>query len=96
MKIKCLRSDNVGEYEDKEFKEFYVISGIRLETTIPKTPQNNRVTERMNKTLNKYARNMKIHSGLPKMFWIDTINTVAYLINRKPFVPLNGNLPEEA
>ncbi|XP_059627260.1 uncharacterized protein LOC132270066 [Cornus florida] len=41
LKVKCLRSDNGGEYVDKSFKEFYAVTGIRMEKTIPKTPQQN-------------------------------------------------------
>ena len=50
----------------------------------------------MNRTLNERARSMKIHAGLPKMFWADAVNTAAYSINRCPSVPLDGELPEEA
>ena len=38
---------------------------------------------------------MRIHSGLPKTFWADAVNTAAYLINRGPSVPLKFKLPEE-
>jgi hypothetical protein len=38
---------------------------------------------------------MRIHAGLPDMFWADAVNTAAYLINRGPSVPLNHLLPEE-
>lgn len=38
LKIKCLRFDNGGEYEDKEFNEFCAINGIRMEKTVPKIP----------------------------------------------------------
>ena len=66
-----------------------------MEKTIPSTPQQNGVAERMNRTLNERARSMRLHAGLPKFFWADAISTVAYLINRGPSVPLNGELPEE-
>ena len=38
------------------------------------------LAERMNKTLNKWTRSMRIHSGLPKTFWVSVVNTTAYLI----------------
>ncbi|KAK0578941.1 hypothetical protein LWI29_018731 [Acer saccharum] len=38
LKIKKLRSDNGGEYEDKEFKKFCYQSGIKLIRTVPGTP----------------------------------------------------------
>ena len=63
--------------------------------TIPGTPEQNGVAERMNRTLNERARCMRIQSGLPKAFWAEAINTAAYLINRGPSVPLNYQLHEE-
>ncbi|GJX37099.1 hypothetical protein Tco_0250402 [Tanacetum coccineum] len=41
---------------------------------------------RMNRTLNERAKSMRLHAGLPKMFWEDSVTTAAYLINRGPSV----------
>jgi hypothetical protein len=38
LKLKCLRSNNGGEYEDRGIKEFCIANGIRMEKTIPGTP----------------------------------------------------------
>ncbi|GKC74686.1 retrovirus-related pol polyprotein from transposon TNT 1-94 [Tanacetum coccineum] len=38
---------------------------------------------------------MRIHAGLPKMFWEDYVTMAAYLINRGPSVPLGFRIPEE-
>ena len=37
-KLKCLRSDNGGEYTSKEFKAYCAKYGIRHEKTAPGTP----------------------------------------------------------
>ena len=68
LKVKFLRSDNGGEYIDGRFSEHCAAQGIRIEKTIPGTSQQNGVAERMNKTLNKRARSMRLHAGLPKTF----------------------------
>ncbi|RVW98316.1 Retrovirus-related Pol polyprotein from transposon TNT 1-94 [Vitis vinifera] len=39
LKVKCLRSDNGEEYIDGGFSEYYAAQGIRMEKTIPGTPQ---------------------------------------------------------
>jgi hypothetical protein len=39
LKLKCLRSDNGGEYEDGGLKQFCVKNGIRMEKTIAGTPR---------------------------------------------------------
>jgi hypothetical protein len=78
-----------------DFKQFCAENGIKMQKTIPGTPQQNGVAERMNRTLNERARSMRLHAGLPKTFWADAVSTAAYLINRGPSVPLGHRLPEE-
>jgi len=60
LKIKKLRSDNGGEYEDNEFKKFCYQSGIKFIRTVPSTPQQNGTSEYMNKTLTERARSMHL------------------------------------
>ena len=95
LKVKCLRSNNGGEYIDGEFSEYCARQGIRMEKTITETPQQNGVAERMNRTLNERARSMRLHAGLPKPFWVDVVSTTTYLINQGPLVPMEFRLPEE-
>ena len=95
MKVKCLRSDNGGEYDKSEFKAFCAAEGIRLTRTVPGKARQNGIAEMMNKTLNERARSMKIQCGLPKTLRADAVSTAAYLINRRPSVPLGLKIPEE-
>ena len=64
-RLKCLRSDNGGEYCSKEFDSHCSHNGIRRENTIPRTPQENGVSERMNKMIMESARCMRLHAGFP-------------------------------
>ena len=68
LKVKCLRSDNKGEYIDGGFSEYCAAQEIMIEKTIPEIPQQNGVAERMNRTLNERARSMRLHVGLRKAF----------------------------
>jgi len=81
LKIKKLRTDNGGEYEDNKFKKFCYQHEIRMERTVPGTSQHNGVAECMNRTLTERARSLHVHSGLPKNLWTEAVNTSAYLIN---------------
>jgi len=81
LKIKKLRTENGGEYEDNRFKKFCYEHGIRMERIVPSTPQHNGVAKRMNRTLTKTARSLRLQSGLPKQFWAEAVNTTSYLIN---------------
>ncbi|GKE70428.1 retrovirus-related pol polyprotein from transposon TNT 1-94, partial [Tanacetum coccineum] len=73
---KCLKFDDGGEYSSQEFIEYYVKNGIRMLTISSETPQQNDVVERMNRTLNKRAKSMRLYEGLLKMFWEDSFTTV--------------------
>jgi len=62
LKIKKFRIDNGSEYEDTKFKKFCYEHGVRMERTVPSTPQHNGVAERMNKTLTERAKSLRIQS----------------------------------
>ena len=52
--------------------------GTQHELTIPKTPEQNRVAERLNCTL---TRAMLLDGKLPHQFWAEAISTATYLRN---------------
>ncbi|TMC17117.1 MAG: transposase family protein, partial [Chloroflexi bacterium] len=89
LKIKYLRTDGGGEYEGDltpVLKEF----GVKHEPTSPYSPQSNGKAERLNRTLNNYARAMLYQANMPKSFWAEAITTAAYLLNRLPSNAVNG------
>ncbi|KAK3039795.1 hypothetical protein RJ639_027108 [Escallonia herrerae] len=94
-KVKCLKSDNGGEYSDGGFQEYCSNNDIRLIRTVKRTPQENGLAERMNRTIMERARYMRIHADLPLQFWAAAVDTAVYLINRSPASALNGGIPEE-
>ena len=57
-KLKCLRSDNGGEYCSKSFEDYYFVNGIRRKKIMPITPQENGVSKRMNETIMECARSI--------------------------------------
>ena len=56
--MKCLRSDNGGEYYIKEFDNYCSYNGICRHKTVLGTPRENGVSERMNKKIMERARCM--------------------------------------
>lgn len=90
-KVVYLYTDNGIEYLSNDFKEFCVQKGITFHLTVPHTPQQNGVAERMNRTLTEKARTMIITSGLDKSFWGEAVLTVTYLINILPTSSLQIN-----
>ena len=76
------RIDNGGEYTSTEFQDFLKEKGIRHETTVPHSPQQNGVAERMNRTLQEAALSMTLHAGLSKAFCAEAVCNAAYVRNR--------------
>ena len=68
LKIKKLRTDNGGEYEDTRLKKLCYENEIRMERTVLGTPQHNGVAARMNRTLIERTRSNRIESSLLKQF----------------------------
>nr|GEV80722.1 reverse transcriptase domain-containing protein [Tanacetum cinerariifolium] len=58
LKVKIIRCDNEGEFKNKEMNEFCTKKGIRREFSNARTPQQNGVAERRNRTLIEAARTM--------------------------------------
>ncbi|KAI3727128.1 hypothetical protein L1987_66937 [Smallanthus sonchifolius] len=94
-KVKKLRSDSGLEFCNAEFNKFCKEQGISRHLTVPGTPQQNGLVERMSKTLLERVRCMLADSGLPKKFWAEAVCTAAYVINRSPSAALNKKTPIE-
>eukprot|EP00253_Pinus_taeda_P014620 PITA_14620 len=94
-KIKVTRTDNGGEFCNKEFEELCKKCGIARKKATPYTPQQNGVVERMNKTLMEKARSMLSGAGLGEEFLVDAADTTCYLVNRSPSSALEDNTPQE-
>ncbi|GKE92002.1 putative ribonuclease H-like domain-containing protein, partial [Tanacetum coccineum] len=67
-----------------------------------RTPQQNGVAERKNRTLIEAARTMLADSKLPTMFWTEAVSTACYVLNRvlitnphnkTPYALLTGKTP---
>lgn len=82
MNISRLRSDNGGEYFSREFKAFCEEKGIQMLPTVPYTPQQNGVSERMNRTLMDKVRTMMHEGNDPMYLWGEALYTSAFLTNR--------------
>ena len=65
--------------------------GIRQELTVPHSPQQNGISERMNRTLMESARSMMARASLPDKYWAEAVACAAYLNNRTPTSALQGS-----
>ncbi|GJX63598.1 zinc finger, CCHC-type containing protein [Tanacetum coccineum] len=81
-KVKVIRSDNGTKFKNREMDEFCGQKGIKREYSVARTPQQNGVAERKNRTLIEAARTMLADSLLPTVFWAEAVNTACYVLNR--------------
>lgn len=91
IKIVNLYCDNGREYLLNDFKDFCSQKGITFHLTVPYTPQQNGVAERMNRTITEKARAMICSACLDKSFWGEAVLTATYLINRIPTKAIKTN-----
>ncbi|GJY79640.1 putative ribonuclease H-like domain-containing protein [Tanacetum coccineum] len=94
-KVKCLRCDHGTEFKNAKFIDFCGEKGIKRDYSNPRTPQQNGVAERKNRTLIEAARTMLADSLLPTMFWAEAVNTACYVLNRRhPLEKFDGKSNE--
>ncbi|GJT43453.1 putative ribonuclease H-like domain-containing protein [Tanacetum coccineum] len=94
-KVKIIRCDNRTEFKNKVMSEFYEKKGIKREFSVSRTPQQNGVAERRNRTLIEAARTMLVDSKLLTTFWAEAVNTACYVQNRVLVVKPNNKTPYE-
>ena len=63
---------------------------MHYELTVPKTPEQNGIAERMNRTLVELVRGMLADAQVPHKFWAEALSTAIYLRNRSPTVRCNS------
>ncbi|GKB14980.1 putative ribonuclease H-like domain-containing protein [Tanacetum coccineum] len=81
-KVKVIRCDNGTEFKNSIMNPFCEIKGIKREFSVARTPQQNGVAKRKNRTLIEAARTMLVDSKLPTTFWAEAVNTAFYVLNR--------------
>ena len=93
--IIAIRSDHGTEFENQFFENFCTEHGIDHNFSAPRTPQQNGVVERKNRTLEEMARTMLCEGNLPKYFWAEAVNTACYILNRVLIRPIIKKTPYE-
>ncbi|GJW75229.1 ribonuclease H-like domain-containing protein, partial [Tanacetum coccineum] len=95
QRVKVIRCDNGTEFKNKEMNQFCERKGIKREFSIARTPQQNGVAERKNRTLIEAARTMLADSKLPTTFWVEAVNTACYVQNKVLVTKPHNKTPYE-
>ncbi|GJX02968.1 putative ribonuclease H-like domain-containing protein [Tanacetum coccineum] len=102
QKVKTIRCDNGTEFKNRDIIELCGSKGIKREYSNARTPQQNGVAERKNRTLIEAARTMLADSFLPNTFWAEAVSTACYVLNRvlvtkpqnkTPYELITGKIP---
>nr|GEW14149.1 putative ribonuclease H-like domain-containing protein [Tanacetum cinerariifolium] len=98
-----VRTDNRTEFKNHVLKEYFDSVGITHETSATKTPQQNGVVKRRNRTLVEAARTMLIFSHAPLFLWVEAISNACYTqnhsiihqrFNKTPYELIQGRKPD--
>ena len=95
QKIKIFRTDNGTEFLNNYLKDIFIKYGIKHETTIEYTPQQNGKSEREIRTIVEMARTLIHSKNVSKQLWAEAVNTSVYILNRST-VNKNDETPFES
>ncbi|KAA8537014.1 hypothetical protein F0562_029492 [Nyssa sinensis] len=84
LPIKCLRTNNGGEYMSNQFLNYCREHSIQCQMTCPKTPQQNGVAERKLAHLTSMCLSWLQAKNLPRELWAAAIQATCHVINRLP------------
>ncbi|GKE13649.1 retrovirus-related pol polyprotein from transposon TNT 1-94, partial [Tanacetum coccineum] len=101
--VRNVRTDNGTKFVNQTLHEFYENVDITHQTYVARTPQQNGIVERRNRTLVEAARTMFIFLKAPLFLWAKAINTACYTQNRSliclrynktPYEQMHGKKPD--
>nr|GEX76339.1 retrovirus-related Pol polyprotein from transposon TNT 1-94 [Tanacetum cinerariifolium] len=75
--VRVVRTDKGTEFLNQTLHAYFATEGIRHQTSIARTPEQNGVIERRNLTLVEAARTMLSAAKVPLFFWAEAIATAS-------------------
>ncbi|GJV26126.1 putative ribonuclease H-like domain-containing protein [Tanacetum coccineum] len=91
--VTTVRTDKGTEFLNKTLHAYFAKEGIRHETSTARTPKQNGVVERQNRTLVEAARTMLSAAKVPLFFWAEAIATACFTQNRSLVIPRHEKTP---
>ncbi|GJS70347.1 retrovirus-related pol polyprotein from transposon TNT 1-94 [Tanacetum coccineum] len=91
--VTTVRTDKGTEFLNKTLHAYFAKEGIRHETSTARTPEQNGVVERQNRTLVEAARTMLSAAKVPLFFWAEAIATTCFTQNRSLVIPRHEKTP---
>ncbi|CAA0806503.1 Uncharacterized mitochondrial protein AtMg00710 [Striga hermonthica] len=95
LKVRKIRTDNGGEFVNKEVNDVLKENGILHQRTCPYTPQQNGVVERKHRSILEVARSLVFQSKLQENLWPYSLLAAVQIINTFPSEKLGWKSPFE-
>nr|GEZ95996.1 hypothetical protein [Tanacetum cinerariifolium] len=93
--VRHIRTDNGTEFVNHTLQDYYEEVGISPETSVARSPQQNWVVKRRNRTLIEAARTMLIYAQAPLFLWAEAVATACFTQNRSIIRLRHGKTPYE-
>ncbi|KAJ9552775.1 hypothetical protein OSB04_016820 [Centaurea solstitialis] len=95
LTVRSIRSDHGTEFKNSTLETFFDQKSISQNFSSVRTPQQNGVAERRNRTLIEAARSMLSEANLVTQFWAEAVNSACYTQNRSLIVKRFRRTPYE-
>ncbi|GJR48634.1 putative ribonuclease H-like domain-containing protein [Tanacetum coccineum] len=79
LRVKVIRCDNGTEFKNRVMNQFYEMNGSMREFSVARTPQQNKVAERKNRTLIEVGRKPTLSFMKPFRCPVTILNTIDHL-----------------
>nr|GEZ59760.1 uncharacterized mitochondrial protein AtMg00810-like [Tanacetum cinerariifolium] len=93
--VRRIQTDNGTEFVNRTLRDYSEEVGIFHETSVARSPQQNGVVERHNRTLIEAARTMLIYAQAPLFLWVEAVATACFTQNRSIIRLRHGKTPYE-
>nr|GEX67737.1 hypothetical protein [Tanacetum cinerariifolium] len=85
--VRTVRTDKGTEFLNKTLHAYFAAEGITHQTSVTRTPEENGIIKRRNRTLVEAARTMLSTTKVPLFFWAEAIATTCFTQNRSLVIP---------
>nr|GFB56598.1 hypothetical protein [Tanacetum cinerariifolium] len=91
--VRVVRTDKGTEFLNQTLHAYFAAKGILHQTSVARTPEQNGVIKRRNRTLVEAARTMLSTAKVPLFFWAEAIATACFTQNRSLVIPRHEKTP---
>nr|GEW16791.1 hypothetical protein [Tanacetum cinerariifolium] len=91
--VRIVRTDKGMEFLNQTLRAYFSTEGILHQTAVARTPEQNNIVKRRNRTLVEAARIMLSAAKDPLFFWAEAISTTCFTQNRSLVIPRHEKTP---